>query len=151
MRFHGRSNRRGFSRSHGRGFRRSEGFFQGNSRRGGFYKSRNGMFLGVCQGVAEYFDLSVGWVRFLTLMAFIFTGLWPVGILYVVMALVMKAAPVIRPQNQGEEEFYNSYANSRSMALDRLKNTYSGLERRLRRLEDTVTSRDFDWDSRARN
>ena len=36
------------------------------------------------------------------------------------------------------------------MALGRLKRTYDTLERRLRRMEDVVTSRDFDWDQRAK-
>ena len=117
---------------------------------GGLYRSRNGMLLGVCRGLAEYFDLSVGWVRFFTLLAFLFTGLWPVGILYLIMALVMKPAPVIKPSSVEEEDFYRSYADSRRMATDRLKRTYSNLERRLRRMEDVVTSRGFDWDARVK-
>jgi phage shock protein C len=121
------------------------------NRRSGLYRSRNGLLLGVCRGLAEYYDFSVGWVRFITLLAFIFTGLWPVGILYVVMALVMKVEPVVRPIDETEEEFYNSYAGSRRMAARRLKKTHSGLERRLRRLEDAVTSRDFDWNRKVRS
>ncbi|MCJ7776670.1 MAG: PspC domain-containing protein, partial [Desulfobulbaceae bacterium] len=30
---------------------------------GGLYRSRNGIILGVCRGVAEYFDFSVFWAR----------------------------------------------------------------------------------------
>ncbi|KMY68544.1 phage-shock protein [Desulfocarbo indianensis] len=115
----------------------------------GLYRSRDGVILGVCKGLAEYFDLKVFWVRALSLVAFIFTGFWPAGILYLIMALIMKPAPVIRPLDEAEEEFYHSYADSRSMALGRVKRTYENLERRLRRLEDSVTSRDFHWDRRA--
>jgi len=118
--------------------------------RRGLYRSRRGVLLGVCRGLAEYFDFSVTWVRILTVVAFIFTGFWPVGVLYIVMALVMKPAPAVAPQTEDEEEFYHSYADSRKMALGRLKRTYDTLERRLRRLEDVVTSRDFDWDQRAK-
>ncbi|MGD8563439.1 MAG: envelope stress response membrane protein PspC [Desulfarculaceae bacterium] len=121
------------------------------SSRKGIYRSRHGLVLGVCRGLAEYFDLSVKWVRILTLVAFIFTGFWPVGLLYLILGLILKPAPVIRPASEAEEEFYRSYTGSRSMALNRLQRTYQNLERRLRRMEDVVTSRDFHWETKARS
>lgn len=121
------------------------------NKKGGIYRSRNGMILGVCRGLAQHFDLSVGWVRFFTVVGFIFTGFWPVGILYIMAALIMKPEPVIHPLNDAEEEFYHTYTGSRRMATDRLKRTYNSLERRLRRIEDVVTSKDFHWDHRANN
>ena len=122
-----------------------------NLGRRGLYRSRHGALLGVCRGLAEYFDFSVTWVRVITIVAFIFTGFWPVGVLYLILALIMKPAPVVLPQSEDEEEFYHSYADSRKMALGRLKRTYEGLENRLRRMEDVVTSRDFDWEQRAKS
>jgi phage shock protein C len=115
----------------------------------GLYRSRHGVLLGVCKGLADYFNFKVVWVRVLAVVAFIFTGFWPAGILYLIMALIMKPAPILRPRNEDEEEFYHSYADSRSMALGRVKRTFENLERRLRRLEDAVTSRDFRWNQRA--
>ncbi|MEW5912063.1 MAG: envelope stress response membrane protein PspC [Thermodesulfobacteriota bacterium] len=130
-------------------FRRwSERRWPGGGR--GLYRSRRGVLLGVCRGLADYFDFSVTWIRILAVAAFVFTGFWPAAILYLVMGLIMKPAPVTPPRSEAEEEFYHSYADSRSLALGRLKRTYEHLERRLRRMEDVVTSRDFDWDSRAR-
>jgi phage shock protein C len=120
-----------------------------NLGRRGLYRSRRGALLGVCRGLAEYFDFSVTWVRVITVAAFIFTGFWPVGVFYLILALVMKPAPALPPQSEDEEEFYHSYADSRKMALGRLGRTYDRLERRLRRLEDVVTSRDFDWEQRV--
>ncbi len=122
-----------------------------NLGRRGLYRSRHGALLGVCRGLAEYFDFSVTWVRILTVVAFIFTGLWPVGVIYLILALIMKPAPVLPPQSEDEEEFYHSYADSRKMAVGRLKRTYNGLEDRLRRLEDVVTSRDFEWDQKVKS
>ena len=69
-----------------------------NIGRRGLYRSRHGALLGVCRGLAEYFDFSVTWVRILTVVAFIFTGFWPVGMLYIIMALIMKPAPVLAPR-----------------------------------------------------
>ena len=121
----------------------------GTNRMNGLYRSRDGLIFGVCRGVAEYFDLSTGWIRFFTILAFIMTGLWPVGFLYIIMALIMKKAPAIPPRNEAEEEFYASYADSRRNALSRLNRTYDSMERRLQRIEDTVTSREFQWQTRA--
>jgi phage shock protein C len=36
------------------------------------------------------------------------------------------------------------------MALHRLKKTYDNLDRRIRRMEDIVTAKDYDWDYRLR-
>jgi phage shock protein C len=116
--------------------------------RNGFYRSRSGIILGVCKGVAEYFDLSVKGTRILACVLLLFSGIWPMIILYFLAALLMKPEPVLPLETEGEREFYNSYASSRNMALHRLKRTYDQLNRRLQRLESVVTSREYDWDRR---
>ena len=116
--------------------------------RGGLYRSRNGVILGVCRGIAEYFDFSVFWVRAIAVGLLIFSGFWPVTILYFIAALIMKPKPVIPIDTDEEQEFYNSYVHSRKGAIDRLRRRYNNLERRIRRMEDAVTSREFDWDSK---
>ena len=119
-----------------------------NILRHGVYRSRNGIILGVCRGFAEYFDFSVFWVRAVTLLIFLFSGFWPVAVLYFVAALVMKPEPVIPIDTSEEQEFYNSYVHSRKGAADRLKRRYRNLEARIQRLEETVTTREFDWEHR---
>jgi phage shock protein C len=118
--------------------------------RGGLYRSRNGVILGVCRGIADYFDFSVFWVRAIAVLLLIFSGFWPVAILYFIAALLMKPEPVIPIDTDEDQEFYDSYIHSRKGAIDRLKRRYDNLERRIRRMEDTVTSREFDWDSKLR-
>lgn len=61
--------------------------------RSGFYRSRDGMIFGVCKGIAQYFDLSLFWVRIAFLAGLFFTGFFPVGALYIFMALLMKKEP----------------------------------------------------------
>ena len=119
--------------------------------RGGLYRSRNGVILGVCRGIAEYFDFSVFWARAIALMLLFFTGFWPVMGLYFIAALVMKPEPVIPIYTDDQQEFYESYIHSRKGAADRIKRRYDNLERRLQRMEHTVTSREFDWDHRLNN
>ena len=114
----------------------------------GVYRSRNGIILGVCRGVAEYFDFSVFWVRVVTLIIFLFSGFWPIAVLYFVAALLMKPEPVIPIDTSEEQEFYNSYVHSHKGAAERLKRRYRTLETRIQRLEETVTTREFDWEHR---
>ena len=119
-----------------------------HTRGDGPYKSRRGLILGVCRGLAEYFNLSIFWTRAVAVGILLFTGIWPIVGLYLLAALLMKPEPVVPFSNEADHEFYNSYTTSRHMALNRLKRTYENLDRRLRRMEDTVTDKEFDWNRR---
>ena len=116
--------------------------------RGGLHRSRNGVILGVCRGIAEHFDFSVFWVRSIAVIILLLSGFWPITGIYFIAALIMKPEPAIPIQSDDEQEFYDSYLNSRKRAADRLKRRYENLERRMRRMEHTVTSREYDWDNR---
>jgi phage shock protein C len=118
------------------------------NKRGSIYRSRRGLVFGVCKGIAHYFGISVFWFRVLVIILALITGIWPVLGLYVLAALIIKPEPVKPLQDLDEEEFYLSYSMSRTMALHRLKRKFEGLDRRIRRLEDVVTSREYDWDRR---
>ena len=116
----------------------------------GPYRARNGVILGVIKGLAEYFNFSVFWSRVVAVGFLVFTGIWPIAGLYLLAGLLMKPEPVVQFQNDDDEEFYSSYTASRKMGLHRLKTTFDNLERRLRRLEDTVTTKEYDWERRFR-
>ena len=117
-------------------------------RRTGLYRSRTSLIMGVCKGVAQYFDFSVFWMRALTVVLLLFSGIWPMLVVYIVAALLMKPEPVLPLETEEEQDFYNSYTTSRSMALRRLKRIYDHLDRRIQRLESTVTTREYDWERR---
>jgi phage shock protein C len=114
----------------------------------GLYRSRNGVILGVCRGIAEYFDLRIFWVRAIALILLFFSGFWPIMGLYFIAALMMKPEPAIPIRTDEEQEFYNSYIFSRKGATDRIRRRYENLERRIQRLEHNVTAREFDWENR---
>lgn len=116
--------------------------------RRGLYRSRKGAFLGVCRGLADYFDLNVTWIRIFVVLVLVATGVWPLLGIYLVAGLIMKPEPVRPITSADEREFYDSYATSRESAAQRIKRRAASLERRIRRLEDTVTSREYDWDQR---
>jgi phage shock protein C len=116
--------------------------------RTGLYRSRHGIICGVCRGVAEYLDFSVFWTRMIAVALLIFTGLWPIVGIYLLAMLVMKPAPLVPFETDDEAEFYNSFTHSRGMAVQRLKRIYDKIDRRVQRMEDAVTAREYDWDQR---
>ncbi len=122
-----------------------------STRGAGPYRSRNGIFFGVCRGLADYFDFSVTGMRLVFVFASLFTGVWPMIAGYALAALLMRIEPALPLDNDAETEFYNSYSASREMALLRLKRTYDRLERRIQRIESTVTTRGYDWEQRLNN
>ena len=116
--------------------------------RRGLYRSRNGLILGVIRGISEYFDFSVFWGRTIAMILLLVSGFWPVTGLYFLAALLMKPGPVLRIDSDDAHDFYDSYVHSRPRAVDRIKRRYDNIEQRIRRMEDAVTSRDYDWKSR---
>lgn len=114
----------------------------------GLYRARNGMVFGVCQGVSNYLGTNVTVLRILLVVLVLFSGLFPCVVIYFIAALLMKQEPVVPFEKETDREFYDSYSTSRDMALHRLRSTYENLDRRIRRIETVVTSRDFDWDQR---
>jgi phage shock protein C len=116
--------------------------------RRGLYRSRNGVLLGVCRGAADYFDFSAFWIRAIAVILFIFTGFWPIAGVYVLAALLMKpdpasaAASATNPRSGGRQHCTGNDT------AERLKRKWKHLEKRIRRMEDKVTAREFDWNRR---
>lgn len=119
--------------------------------RNGIYRSRSGMILGVCKGLASHFDFSVFWTRVIALIVLFVAGFLPAIGLYLLAALLMKPEPVLPIGDSGEQEFYDSYTHSRHGAAQRLKRRYDNLQRRIQRMEHIITSAEFDWENRFKN
>ncbi len=117
-------------------------------RKRGPYRSRKGAILGVCRGIAEYFDFNVFWVRTIAVLVLLLSGLWPVVAIYIIASLLMKPEPVRPFETEEEKDFYDSYIHSREGAARRLKRRFVNLDRRVQRMEDTVTGPEFEWDRR---
>ncbi len=115
------------------------------------YRSRNGWIFGVCQGIADYADLPVFWIRVAAVVALAITGFWPMLLIYILAAIFLKPAPVLAFANDEDWSFYQTYATDRKMALLRLKNRCEALDRRTRRMEHIVTDRAFDWERRLQS
>jgi phage shock protein C len=114
----------------------------------GLYRSRSGVILGVCRGIADYFDFSAFWIRAILIVTFIFTGFWPIIGIYILAALLMKSEPGAPGRKGSKRHFTCRYKKSGYEAADRLKRKWRHLDKRIRRMEDKVTSREFDWHNR---
>jgi phage shock protein C len=116
--------------------------------RRGLYRSRNGILLGVCRGVADYFDFSVFWIRAIAVILFICTGFWPIVGIYILAALLMKSDPAKTAETASKPGPGCRRRPTGHDAAERLRRKWKHLEKRIRRMEDKVTSREFDWNSR---
>uniref|UniRef100_I2Q741 Putative stress-responsive transcriptional regulator n=1 Tax=Desulfovibrio sp. U5L TaxID=596152 RepID=I2Q741_9BACT len=115
------------------------------------YRSRSGLFLGVCKGLARFLDVPVFWFRVFILVLTPFTGVWPMVGAYLIAGFLIKPEPVLPPDSDEERAFYDDYVASRANALSRVKRRFERLDHRIRRLEDHVTSREYDFDRRLRH
>ena len=104
----------------------------------GLYRSRSGVLLGVCKGFADTMGFSVLGVRAILIICLILSGFWPIIGLYFLAALIMKTELAIPVKSEA----------NRKGAAERLRRRYDNIERRLRNMEDAVTTREFDWDRR---
>lgn len=116
----------------------------------GPYRAPDGLIFGVAKGLADYFGMSAVWMRLIIVGLALFTAFWPVMVFYAVAAFIMPPVPKIKPATPDEVRAYRQTALNPELALKDLSHSAERLERRLRRLEDVVTSKDFDWQRRFR-
>ena len=117
----------------------------------GPFRATDGLFLGVAKGLAEHFGWPTGLVRLIFVLIAILLFFWPTLVIYLAAGLLMSPAPAGRLDSPGERDIWLQAHLDPQGALDRLKRRAEGLEKRLRRLEDFVTSRDYAWLNRLKN
>ncbi len=131
---------------------RFEGY-QGRSRPGftarlktrGPFRSNRGIIFGVARGLAEYFGWPVGLTRLILALATVFLFFWPTIILYLAAALLMSPAPEGALGSQEDRDIWLQAQLDPDSAMDQLAKRAGAVEKRLRRLEDYVTSKEFSW------
>ncbi len=116
----------------------------------GLYRARDGVILGVCKGLADHFNLRVGWVRFFVVVAALITKAAPMIVLYLIAAYLMRRRRECPSSREsGGRRCHDRGRPFQGMA-DRLKRRFERMEARLRRMEDVVTSREYEWDRKMR-
>lgn len=108
------------------------------------YRNTNdGMILGVCAGVADYFGFDRSVTRILTVVAgFLFP---PATLLtYIVLGLLLEKAPASSRQTTAERYVLRQRVRAEPHAtLDSIRHRFRDLDRRMQRLEKHVTSKRF--------
>ncbi len=112
------------------------------------YRSRRGMILGVCRGIADYLAFPVFLVRLGFIVGFFMSGFFPALLVYFVAAILMKPEPPMAYESDYDRELRRACGGSRPISTAGLRSTYDNIERRIERLEGVVTSRDFSWEGR---
>ena len=103
---------------------------------------RNGVFLGVCAGIAEYFGIERWLVRVLTFVALlVFTA--PTLIVYVGFAMFVPRAPERLYETPDEEKFWQGVRVDPARKFSELRHRFRELEQRLRGMETYVTSKGY--------
>jgi phage shock protein C len=104
--------------------------------------TRRAWLAGVCAGIADYFGISAGLVRFLTFLSAVFFTM-PAVFGYFIAALVLKRRPEHLYANREEEAFWRSVRLEPSRTAHDLLRKFQELERRLRAAEAKVTSSEY--------
>lgn len=115
------------------------------------YKNpQDGKIAGVCAGIADYFDMKVGVVRFLFVLGALFTGIWPLVIGYFVASLWLDPTPVDLYEDEQEEEFWRQTRKSPDYTAADLRRRFRDIERRASDMEAYITSKRFKLDRELR-
>lgn len=111
----------------------------------------DGWLAGVCRGVADYFDWKVKWVRVIVIAILILTTAWPVIIVYGVLWYVMEEGDINNPDRPKWSDMPMAAARAAgasastetaSTTMRDIKERFSRLDDRLRRLEDSALNKD---------
>ena len=116
-----------------------------------YRSSKESVFFGVCGGIAEHFDLAPWAIRLIAIVITLMSGGLPVVLIYIILGFTLKKAPPVRFDNYEDEEFWNTYQDSRSAALRKIHRTFERLEKRLQRMETIVTSPGFELEDKFKN
>ena len=104
---------------------------------------RNGKVMGVCAGIADYADVKVNVIRWITAIAAILTGIWPIVIGYFVLGFILDPKPRDLYEDEKEEEFWKQTRKAPDYTASELRQRFRDIERRTSGMEAYMTSKRF--------
>lgn len=109
------------------------------------YRDRqNAKLAGVCAGIAEYFDLSVCGVRWVTVIATLFAPFTIV--IYIALGILLPPKPEELYRDVEEEQFWRNVRSSPADTFSGVRHKFREMEVKMQRLERYVTSARFKLD-----
>ena len=111
---------------------------------------RNSRCLGVCAGIADYFDVRPGVVRLLTIIGALMTGIWAFVCAYLILGFVLERKPEEMYERPEEDEFWRRARTKPEYTAVDLRRRFDDIERRTRDMEAYVTSKRFRLDREQR-
>jgi phage shock protein C len=114
-----------------------------------YRNSSEGIFSGVCAGIADYFDVPKLLVRFLAVAFFFFSAGLAI-VFYIAASFLLKPAPAKVYGSTGEEKFWRGVSRSPYETLSSLKYQFMIIDEKLCKMEDQVTSREFELNNKFR-
>lgn len=115
-----------------------------------YRNQEQGIITGVCAGIADYFDISKGVVRFLFVLGFLFNALLTV-ICYIILSAVLEKRPPQVFSDEEEETFWKGVSFSPSETFGELRYKFRTMNERLKKMEDYVTSSEFELENKYKN
>ncbi len=108
------------------------------------YKNvREGRFMGVCAGLADYFGIRASVIRLIAILLSIFGFFLPVIIGYFILAFVLEDKPEAMYENPKEDKFWQDVRTRPDYTSVDLRRRFRDLERRTRSMEAEVVSSQF--------
>lgn len=95
-----------------------------------------GVVAGVCAGICEYFDWNVRLLRAALVVIFLFSGAFPLLVIYAVLWYVMDPIPAA--------EVAVTPGVTRPASMDEVKSRFTRLDERLRGIEECVSDKEFE-------
>ena len=110
---------------------------------------QRGIIAGVCAGVADYFDWNLKLLRAVLVIVFLFTGAFPIVIVYCVLWYVMDpidadTAAAGGYGGGGSPYGGGSSGTARRPSLAEVQYRFERLDNRLREIEECVTDKEFE-------
>ena len=114
------------------------------------YRNRQeGVFCGVCAGIAEFFGFEVTLTRVVTFAAMFF---FPMLLLvYIALCFFLPVKPERLYRDEHEQDFWRSIRTSPTSTFSDVRHRFRSMEARLQRIERYVTSRNFTLDQEFRD
>lgn len=102
-----------------------------------------GKLAGVCAGIGDYFGIDPWILRGVALLGLVFFTFVTI-VVYVALAIVLKPKPPRLYRDEAEAAFWRGVTTAPDRTFHALRRHFRELEARLRRIENEVTSDEFE-------